>query len=172
MSSCFLIRGQYLMKRPNQTICSSVFACNVSKSKISFKIVIQKHKLMTFNSYKFVETNTLCLFCDTVLNTNCMSIILCLKNHLSNRTLGQRALVAGEGEGVSRGPRIPQRTSSAPPQTSRFSFHCFVNLFSFLAKLTIYKRRLVEVSHKESMANFYNIFSGIKKLFLGKHTKC
>ena len=104
----------------------------------------------------------------TLLNTNCMFIFLCLTNHLSNRILGQRALVAGEGEEVSRAHRNPQRTLLAPPQTSRFSFHCFVNLFSFLAKLTIYKRRLVEVSHKESTANFYDIFSGIKKLFFGK----
>ena len=123
---------------------------------------------MTFNSYKFVEMNTLCLFCDTVLNTNCMSIILCLKNHLSNRTLGQRALVVGEGEAVSQGPRIPQRTSPAPPQTSRFSFHCFVNLFSFLAKLTIYKRRLVEVSHKREHGKLLQYIFRNKKVVFRK----
>ena len=78
--------------------------------------------------------------------------------------------MAGEGEGVSRGPRIPQRTSSAPPQTSRFSFHCFVNLFSFLAKLTIYKA-FISGKRTRRGANFYDLFSRIKDVFK-EHTEC
>ena len=81
---------------------------------------------------------------------------------VSSRTPGQRAWEAEAGAGESRGHQSPLRTSPAP-QTSRFSFHCFVvNLFSFLAKLAIYNRRLLQVSHKGSTANFYDIFSGIK----------
>ena len=57
---------------------------------------------------------------------------------ISNRTLGQRALEAGAGAGVSCDLQAPQRTSLVP-LSSILSFHCFVNLFSFLAKLTIYK---------------------------------
>ena len=81
---------------------------------------------------------------------------------VSSRTPGQRAWEGEAGAEGSRGHQSPLRTSPAP-QTSRFSFHCFVvNLFSFLAKLTIYNRRLLQVSHKGSTANFYDIFSGIK----------